>query len=158
MAVRLKLFRKVLFNMGNINPDKILFEVAKNKTIQAQILDKIFEGQIYSQGVDGAGVSLGNYSPRTIEYKTRIAGGLGYDTRSDHVTLKDTGELYASAKFKNEPKQFVIAADLKKEDTDFWAMYPDLLKTTPDTKEFIAELILPGTIEGIKKQIFKGIR
>ncbi len=148
---------KVLRNTRKIDSDKALFKTFENNQNQAQILDEIFEYQIYEMGVDGDGVPLGQYRPSTIQRKLTEDAASGYDTRVDHITLKRTGALYASRKVINNGKDIEISADLKKGDTDFNELYPNLMKPGPESKKVIVELILPEVRDEIKGQIFTGL-
>ena len=60
------------------------------------IIDLNTEEQLYSQGVDSKGVQLGEYSIYTKGLKQNKG------QRTDHITLKDTGEFYKSFSIRLE--------------------------------------------------------
>ena len=99
---------KRMVNRANRIPDKFITEIFKDKDLQDDIANLNRE-QMYEDGVDSKGSPLGEYSPRTIQIKTEKG------QRTDHITLKDTGEFYDSIKVKSEPGQIVISADTIKE-------------------------------------------
>ena len=80
---QLKFIRK---NLG-----KFIGESAKRNSNILE--DSITQDQLFEKGEDGLGNPLGEYSDFTKLFKETIAGQLGRSTRSDHITLKDTGEF-----------------------------------------------------------------
>ncbi len=84
-------------------------------------------------------------------YKENIAPGLGYDTRTDHVTLKDSGYLYDSMAIRTQPDGFVITADMQKPNVDLETIYPDALGLTDES----IEKILPTAQEILIKEILE---
>ena len=127
MAIKLKAFRELAKKIQKLDENKILKKVFSDDLLQAQILDLNTKGQLYERGVDSKGDPTGEYAPFTLAYKQTIAGALGNDTRTDHITLKDTGEFYESFKFKNKDDGFIIEADTQKEETDLQQVYPHVL-------------------------------
>jgi hypothetical protein len=78
---------------------------------------------------------------------------LGNDGRTDHITLKDTGEFYKSFRIKVENDGFKITADTIKENTDLAQIYPDVIGLTKESKQMVSELITPYFIESIRKEL-----
>lgn len=79
------------------------------KAHEKQVLDYITKIQLFEKGEDGQGISLGEYTPFTIEIKK--AKG----QRTDHITLRDTGTFYKSYKLTLGG---LVTADAQKEDTN----------------------------------------
>lgn len=116
-------FKKKIAQIRRIkkNINRFIGESAlKNKHI---IEDFITEDQLYEKGVDGLGKPLGEYSPFTKQFKDTIAGRLGRDTRSDHITLKDTGAFYESIKVKLQKDGIKIDSDPVKDDDNLLDIY-----------------------------------
>jgi len=110
-------FRKIyalIDRMESLTIDSIMDEVWDDRYLKALVLDLNFQSQLYEKGVDAAGNLLGYYSPFTVRYKRSIAGSIGNDTRSDHITLKDTGEFYNSGRVEKVPGGIVIDAETNK--------------------------------------------
>ncbi len=155
-----------------LSSNKILKEVFDNKLLQAQILDANTQDQMYERGVDAEGDPLGEYGAYTGFYKTFIAGGLGNDTRSDHITLKDTGEFYRSFKLKNYKDGFIIYANTIKISKgksyiskitgkrvtptfrdDLLDRWPDIIGLDEKNRSELKEEIKPDIIRGINKSL-----
>ena len=99
--------QQVIKNLKAIDIVKIAEEAIledKRAIIQAN------KAQLYEDGIDSLGRSLGRYSPMTIEYKK--AAGQPYD----RVTLKDTGDFYAGFDLASKEFPFSIeSSDIKTE-------------------------------------------
>lgn len=89
------------FNLQN-ELDKIIIEVSP------ELVDANTE-MLYS-GIDAEGKSLGQYAPRTIEYKEKK----GQPT--DRITLKDTGEYYAGKEVVKTGDDYTIISTDPKND------------------------------------------
>lgn len=147
--------RSFLTHIIELDPNALVNKAMENPNIRAQILDLNTLSQLYDKGVDSKGRSLGGYAPFTIEYKQKIAASLGHDTRSDHVTLKDTGEFYSSFKFIPYPDGFQIEADVEKEGgVNLETLYGPILGLTDESKTEI----LPAISELVREQIREAIR
>ena len=79
------------------------------KAHEKQVLDYITKIQLFEKGEDGQGISLGEYTPFTIEIKK--AKG----QRTDHITLRDKGTFHKSYKLTIDG---LVTADAQKEDTN----------------------------------------
>jgi len=132
--------------------DKLFVEILKDSNVQAQIIDFNLE-QMYEGGIDSEGNSLGQYAQITVSYWKPLARTLGNDGRTDHITLKDTGEFYKSFKIKLENDGFRITANAIKEDTDLAQIYPKVIGLSKESKAMVSELITPYFIESIRAQI-----
>lgn len=92
--------------------------IAKTVRENAHILEDGITEQLYEKGQDGLGRSLGSYSDSTKQFKNTLAGALGRDTRSDHITLKDTGDFYESIKIKLTSKGVETTSQPQKDTTN----------------------------------------
>ena len=132
--------------------DRLFVKILKDSNVQAQIMDFNLE-QMYEGGIDSEGRSLGEYATITVQYYKPLARSLGNDGRTDHITLKDTGEFYKSFRIKVENDGFKITADTIKENTDLAQIYPDVIGLTKESKQMVSELITPYFIESIRKEL-----
>lgn len=134
MSRRLQPLRDLLTKVIKLNPDKILKQALDGSELQEKIIDLNFESQLYEAGITADGKSLGSYSPVTIQIKQERG------QRTDHITLRDTGDFYNSAKFINKPKEFIIVADTLKideqtgETTDLVKEYGNILGLSKESK------------------------
>lgn len=79
-------------------------EILKHEDI---IVKMITQEQLYDFGIEGRGIEISSYSPyrpRTVKYKIRK--GQPYD----RVTLKDTGEFYASLHVECDDEGFYVTS------------------------------------------------
>lgn len=115
-------------NAKALDQNKILQDIFSDPTLQKQMeglqTGANGGGQMYDEGVDSKGVSLGQYAPITISHYKPLAASEGRDGRTDHITLKDTGTFYASIKVEALPDAFKITAD---DPNNLIGRYPDLL-------------------------------
>lgn len=94
-----------------LDVDTMFDIIMRDPAMQAQIIDLNTERQLYEEGVKADGTQVGEYSAATVGKWKPLAGAEGRDSRSDHVTLKDTGEFYRSFEVRPEPGRIVITAD-----------------------------------------------
>ena len=137
----------------NINENDILHNVFENKNIQDKILSLQLNEQLYLKGVDINEESLGEYSDYTIFYKQNIAGLIGNDTRADNITLKDTGQMYESARIINEKSAIIISMDTMKDGQDLQTRFGQFVGLTQNSKDEIIEDIKEPIKEEIRKYI-----
>lgn len=74
-------------------------EVAYNDSVLSQMADLNTEKQMYNEGVLSDGTTIGEYSQITIEHYKPLAMLDGRDGKTDHITLKDTGETYSNINY-----------------------------------------------------------
>lgn len=75
---------------------------AYNDSVLSQMSDLNTESQLYDKGVLADGSATGEYAPITIDFYKPLAEQMGRDGKTDHVTMKNTGELYSSINYKYE--------------------------------------------------------
>lgn len=118
--------------------------------------DAITEDQLFEKGEDGLGNVLGEYSDFSKFFKENIAGSLGRSTRSDHITLRDTGDFHESVKVKVTSKGIEIVADTQKDDTDLINEFgPDILRVN---SENLNNFIRPLLLDDLRKDIRSALR
>lgn len=133
-----------------IDQNSITKEVFDLRDVQDSIIERN-QDQMYDLGISSKGKSLGEYAPKTIEYKKKKG------QRYDHVTLKDTGEFYSSFKILSSETNFtIIAYTIKQswdEAIDLNAYYPNILGLTDENIAKIQEKILPILRKKVKETI-----
>ena len=135
-----------LKKLASLNPQEILRRALENTGVKQQIIDYNQE-QMYEQGIDSAGESLGEYSHVTIKIKQEKG------QRIDHITLKDAGDFYDSMRIVTTDKSALIEADMQKPDTDLEIIYPKALGLTEDSKNEIMPMIIGQMMKEIKLAI-----
>ena len=132
--------------------NKIFTTILKDSNIQAQIVD-LNLSQMYDDGIDSDGAELGHYAAITVSYYKPRAASMGDDGRTDHITLKDTGEFYKSFKIKVTSEGFIIQADADKGDTDLAQIYPKVIGLTKENKAEVGIIVAPYLAEIIRKEL-----
>jgi hypothetical protein len=114
------------------------WKLSIDREMQDEIIRLNTEDQLYEEGIDSRGRSLGEYSPYTIEIK-RSKGD-----RYDHITLKDTGAFYASFKVRATKTELIIEADDRsKYDRPLTEVFgEDILGLTDDNLDWLFDFIL----------------
>ncbi len=104
--------------------------------------------QLFDDGIDSLGDSLGEYSPFTVELK-KIKG-----QPTDRITLKDTGKFYKTFKIEVKDDSFFINANPIKEDTNLFDDFgSEIVGLTEENQKKISKTILDNTIKYIRKQL-----
>lgn len=93
---------EILENAGKLNYIDIFEEAV---TQLKPKFEEIQKRQLFERGVDGEGKKLGNYKPSTVARK-RIRF-----QPSEHITLFDTGEYYASKELVVGEGEFQMTED-----------------------------------------------
>jgi len=120
---------------------KVLFQ---NPTFRKLIIDLNTQEQLFEQGIDSKGRSLGEYSIATIEGTRNFLGKKQKGQRFDHITLKDTGDFYKSFAVQLEGTTIRITADGQKEDTNLFQEYGiDIVGLTEDSMSVLATAAIP---------------
>jgi hypothetical protein len=127
---------KIIDNIIKLDQDLIIENILKDEDFQRFIIDLNTEGQLFEQGIDSLGASLGEYTDFTKAVKK--AKG----QRLDHITLEDTGEFYESFALKVQNGGFLIVADGQKEDANLFERYGDeILGLTDESLQIVIDAI-----------------
>lgn len=122
----------------------------QNGDFRKLIIDLNTIDQLYNQGVDSRGRSLGDYTAYTKSLKQ--AKG----QRTDHITLKDTGEFYNSFRIILNGNALQIIADPIKEDTNLFQEFGiDIVGLTEDSMSVVTTKALQLIKPYIKQQLLK---
>lgn len=123
-------------NVINLDQDAIISNILRDAEFQRFIIDLNTEEQLFEQGIDSLGASLGDYTDFTKTVKS-IKG-----QRIDHITLEDTGEFYKSFAIKVKNGGFLITADGQKEDTNLLEEYgKEILGLTDENLQIVIDAI-----------------
>jgi len=123
-------------NVINLDQDAIIGNILKDEEFQRFIIDLNTEEQLFEEGIDSLGSSLGDYTDFTKTVKS-IKG-----QRTDHITLEDTGEFYKSFAIKVQNGGFLITADGQKEDTNLLEEYgKEILGLTDENLQIVIDAI-----------------
>ncbi len=137
---------KKLFNaLIRLDETKIINDILKNKDFQKFIISLNQNDQLFDEGIDSLGVSLGEYSDFTKFEKKRKGD------RFDHITLLDTGGFYKSFKITVSDGGFTMSADPIKEDSNLFVDFgKEIVGLTQENKQIV--------IDAIRKRILTKIR
>lgn len=122
----------------------------QNAEFRKLIIDLNTIDQLYNQGVDSRGVSLGDYTAYTKSLKQQK--GEIYD----HITLKDTGEFYNSFRIIFTGDALQIVANPIKDDTNLFKEFGiDIVGLTEDSMSVVITKALQLIKPYIKQQLLK---
>lgn len=126
----------------NLDADVIISNILRDAEFQRFIIDLNTEEQLFDQGIDSLGASLGDYAATTIEGTANFEGKKDKGQRFDHITLKDTGDFYKSFAIKVQNGGFLIVADGRKEDTNLLEEYgKEILGLTDGNLQIVIDAI-----------------
>lgn len=134
-------------NVLKLNGDEIMNQVFQGSQVKGEI-KKLNVDQMYEQGIDSNGASLGQYTARTIKIKTEK------NQRTDHITLRDTKEFHDSIRVGAESNAVIITGDMVKPDQDLEVRFPFALGLTDSNWDRIRGLIIPD----VRKIVWDKIR
>lgn len=122
----------------------------QNAEFRKLIIDLNTIDQLYNQGVDSRGVSLGDYTAYTKSLKQQKG------ERYDHITLKDTGEFYKSFRIIFTGDALQIVANPIKDDTNLFKEFGiDIVGLTEDSMSVVTTKALQLIKPYIKQQLLK---
>ena len=131
---------------SKLDRNTIVKKALSNKDLQQLMIYRNTNYQLFEEGIDADGKSLGVYSKRTIEIKKEK--GQPYN----RVTLKDTGQFYASFEFENEDDQFAFSAQTEKDDKDLAEVYGEkIIGLTDESLFYLRRPILDEVVEVTRK-------
>jgi len=128
---------KIFNQIATLDIDSVMFDVWDGEDVQETIIELNTIDQLFNQGIDSDGQSLGDYSQFTIKQKR--ADGLPYD----RVTLRQDGEFYGSFNIIPEQDGFTIDADPIKPSQDLTETYGEaIIGLTSESKEKLIKAII----------------
>lgn len=128
----------ILFNkIATLDIDNVMFDVWDGEDVQEIIIKLNTIEQLFNQGIDSDGQSLGDYSAFTI--KKKRADGLPYD----RVTLRQDGIFYGTFNIIPDKDGFIIDADTIRGSQDLTETYGEqIIGLTSDSKEQLIKSII----------------
>ncbi len=121
----------------------------QNNIIKLNTID-----QLFNDGIDSLGDSLGEYSISTIEGTSSYLGKKAKGQPTDRITLKDTGDFYKTFKVEVKDDSFFINANPIKDDSNLFDDFgSEIVGLTEDNQKKISKTILDNTIKYIRKQL-----
>ena len=140
---------KRLFNaLSKLDETKIINSILRDKGFQKFIISLNQNDQLFDEGIDSDGNSLGRYADFTIELK-KEAG-----QRFDHITLLDTGKFYKSFKITVSKGGFFIDADPVKEKSNLFDNFgEEILGLTKENLQIVIDAIREKILAEIRLQI-----
>lgn len=131
-----KPLKEICNNVIKLDANRIVNQIIRTPEFTRFIITLNTGGQLFDQGIDSLGFSLGRYASYTIEKKQEK--GLPFD----RITLFDTGEFYQSFELtaKDGDDFFTLDADPIKEDTNLFDDFgEDIVGLTDESKELLVE-------------------
>ena len=116
----------------------------QNKIIELNTIE-----QLFNEGVDALGNSLGNYSQTSVEV---------FGKRAGHITLKDTSDFYNSFVVLVKKDSFVIRANTFKQGetgtVDLTDRFGDkIIGLTKENIAIVSYLIMINIVKYVKKHL-----
>lgn len=145
--------KAVLKRAQNLDENKLAHRVFENRILQDQVIDLNTYGQLYDEGVNALGQSLGDYSPATIYGTAKFEGKISKGARYDHITLSDTFELYRSWRFVNQSDGFTLTADTIKDGRDLENSFGKIVGLTPQSRAQIIPEVRERLIGEVRKEL-----
>ena len=119
-----------------------------HEDVRKEIIRLNTENQLFEEGIDSLGHSLGTYRPFTIDIKRKT--GLPYD----RVTLFQDGTFYRSFRLTYDSESYTIDANGDKSDKNLFDVYgDDVLGLTDFNKDRIEIVILRYYEEWFEKRL-----
>ena len=142
-------FKFLLANITDLELNGIILEVWEQEDVQEIIIGLNTRNQLFDEGIDSEGQTLGEYTPFTKGRKQEK--GLPFD----RITLYDTGEFYDSFYIKPVNDGFEIIADPVKDDTDLFTDYgKEILGLTSESKDILIKTLLVRLQAHVKNRLF----
>lgn len=122
-----------LLKIRGLNYEKLVKYVWNDKRVQQQIISLNIYSQLFERGVDSEGISLGDYSPVSVQK---------YGKPEGHIRLYDSGAFYESFKVVVIGINAEITANTKKEDVDLAEEYGEqIIGLTNESKKTLTKVI-----------------
>jgi hypothetical protein len=141
--------KRICRNVKKLDSDKLLKVTFNQPEVKEQV-SQLQKSQMYDDGVDSKGATLGLYSDASVNVFQKPAG---------HIRVYDTGEFYDSIKIKSDNQQIVINANTLKVSwdgtIDLLDRWKYLLGLNEKSLSEIREFILPLVREQVRAEIFR---
>jgi len=157
------LLKRIKSNLKALDINSIIGSILSQPEVKKFIIELNTKGQpssqLFEQGIDSLGISLGNYAGTTIEGTSNFEGKKEKGQRFDHITLEDTGDFYNSFVVTVGKDKITIEADPIKEDTNLLVEYGnDILGLTDQNLQLVIDHLRDGIKKEFKAAVLRGIR
>jgi hypothetical protein len=140
--------KKLLNALIRLDETKIINAILSDKNFQKFIISLNQNDQLFEEGIDSLGVSLGEYSDFT-KVKKKSDG-----QRFDHITLLDTGKFYKSFTITVSNGGFVMNADPVKDDSNLFDDFgKEIVGLTQENLQIVIDAIREKILTKIREQI-----
>ena len=140
--------KKLFAALKKLDETKIINSILRDKGFQKFIISLNQNDQLFEEGIDSKGKTLGKYSDFTIEIKKEEG------QRFDHITLLDTGDFYKSFKVTVSKGGFTITANPVKDDSNLFDDFgEDVVGLTKENLQFVIDAIREKLLTAIREQI-----
>jgi len=144
--------RKVTGNMQKINAASVLEILIARPEFQGLIIKLNTQEQLFKKGIDSKGVTLGVYSPFTINIKKNERSP---SQPTNRVTLKDTGDFYKTWTVTTKNGDIIIEADGDKDDKNLMDVYgEDIVGLIEENLQTLIDEIKIKTPELVESLLF----
>jgi len=145
--IRFGAIHRLIENAKNLSADAVWIEAIDND-VQDEIIRLNTQEQLFDQGIDSQGRSLGDYSNVSVEIYGKPAG---------HIRLYDTGHYYDSHKVIVDKTGFNITADdvsiYDEPLTQVWG--EDIIGLTEENLNSLKEWILDNYLIYVKRELLR---
>lgn len=139
--------REILEFYANLDINKVLFVVYKDKLVQLEILDLNRKDQLFDQGINADNQVIGLYTPGT-----ELLSG-GKKKAGTHFTFFDTGVFFNTFKLIPLKTGFRIEADGQKDDDNLFDKYGEnIVGLTQENIDFLPEILTPKVLQWLNSQ------
>ena len=140
--------KKLFAALKKLDETKIINSILRDKGFQKFIISLNQNDQLFEEGIDSKGKTLGKYSDFTIEIKKEE----GQPT--DRITLLDTGDFYKSFVVTVKSGGFTISANPVKDDSNLFDDFgEDVVGLTKENLQFVIDAIREKLLTAIREQI-----
>lgn len=153
--------KRLAENTINLNATELTVSVFAIPEIKQFIIRLNRIEQLYLQGLDVSDNVIGTYSYTTSllagEDSFIFNGIVSHKGFGEPYTLYDTGVFYESFKVIVSKDGFTISANTSKEDGDLVDKFGEILGLTQNSKDELAQKIIPLLQESVRKAILKEV-
>lgn len=140
--------KRVCKNAKKLDSDKLLKKVFNDPAVKEYVAT-LQQNQMYDDGVDSKGVSLGDYSDASVKI---------YGKPDGHIRMYDTGAFFKSIKIKSQSQDIVISANTIKTAwdgaIDLLDRWVNLLGLNEKSLSRLREYVLPLFIAEVRASLF----
>lgn len=130
VIVMLKYVKNKIKKISKLNEEALVEKVFNDHDVQDEIIE-LNKKQMFEEGIDAKGDSLGEYSKVSVEV---------YGKRPGRIQLYEEGNFYNSIKVKVGNGEASVTGDMQKQERDLSIQWPDALGLTDESKRKVRVL------------------